>query len=364
MDGAARIEYDDVSKYYGEFVAAEDVSFTIEPGEFVALLGPSGAGKTTLLRLLAGFETLSEGSIRINGQDVSDVPVHKRDTGMVFQDYALFPHMTVAENITFGLKRNGFDGDEIDSRVSDVLEMVDLGGYEDRHPDELSGGQQQRVATARAVAIQPKVLLMDEPLGALDKKLRDQLQVQLKELQETLNITTVYVTHNQDEALTMADKIVVINEGHIEQIGTPSEIYEEPATEFVAEFIGDTNFLTGDLEDGEDGPVLRVGDHTIRVAEDELPDGDPAVFVRPEKIDIAAPGENGHADNSIPGTVERRIFVGSDTRYYVDGGDQDIVVREQNREGRDSLFDEGVSVELSWNADNTHVVSQRQSDTP
>ena len=359
MSDAARIEYDDVSKYYGDVTAAEDVSFTIEPGEFVALLGPSGAGKTSLLRLLAGFESLSEGEIRLNGRDISDVPAHKRDTGMVFQDYALFPHMTVKENIVFGLKRNGFDGDEADDRVTEVLKMVDLAGYENRYPGELSGGQQQRVATARAVAIQPKVLLMDEPLGALDKKLRDQLEVEIKDLQEALNITTVYVTHNQAEALTMADKIVVTNEGRIEQIGSPTEIYEEPATEFVAEFIGDTNFLQGELATVDDRPVLRQNGHTFAVAESELPGTDASVFVRPEKIEPLRPGENGHADNAISGTVDRRIFVGSDTRYYVSTDAQDLVVKEQNREGRDQLFAEGAAVELAWDAADTHVVPRR-----
>lgn len=356
MTDAARIEYDSVSKYYGDVTAAEDVSFTIEPGEFVALLGPSGAGKTTLLRLLAGFETLSEGEIRVNGRPINDVPTHKRDTGMVFQDYALFPHMTVKENIVFGLKRNGFGGDRIDDRVSEVLEMVDLAGYEGRYPGELSGGQQQRVATARAVAIEPKVLLMDEPLGALDKKLRDQLEVEISELQSELNITTVYVTHNQEEALTMADRIVVTNEGHIEQIGTPTEIYEEPATEFVAKFIGDTNFLDGELGDDGGRPTLRRNGHTFEVSDESVPDDDAVVFVRPEKITPVAPGENGHADNAITGTIERRLFIGSDTRYYVDADGQDLVVREQNDQGTERPFEVGESVELVWSAEDTHAV--------
>jgi spermidine/putrescine ABC transporter ATP-binding subunit len=359
MPEAARIEYDDVAKYYGSVVAAEDVSFTIEPGEFVALLGPSGAGKTTLLRLLAGFETLSEGEIRLNGRAISDVPPNKRDTGMVFQDYALFPHMTVEENILFGLKRNGFSGSEAAERVAESLEMVDLAGYEDRYPSELSGGQQQRVATARAVAIQPAVLLMDEPLGALDKKLRDQLEVELKELQEELNITTMYVTHNQEEALTMADRIVVTNGGRIEQIGTPTEIYEEPATEFVAEFIGDTNFLDGEVATDGNRAVLRQNGHTFQLAESTVPDGDSAVFVRPEKIAVTAGGNGTTGDNVVSGTVDRRIFIGSNTRYFVSVNGHELVVEEQNREGRDALFDQGDDVDLVWDASDTHVVPSR-----
>lgn len=359
MDSAARIEYENISKYFGDIVAAEDVSFEIEPGEFVALLGPSGAGKTTLLRLLAGFESPSEGEIRVNGRDITPIPTHKRDTGMVFQDYALFPHMTVKGNIAFGLRRNGFSDDEIDERVSEVLQMVDLAGYEERYPEELSGGQQQRVATARAVAIEPKVLLMDEPLGALDKKLRDELEVEIKALQEDLNITTVYVTHNQEEALTMADRIVVLSAGRIEQIGTPTEIYEEPATEFVAKFIGDTNFLEGDISTEEGRLTLRQNGHAFAIAEDTLPEGESSVFVRPEKIRVTDPESGTSGENEVTGRIDRRIFVGSNTRYFITVGDQELVVEQQNLEGRDQLFDRGDEVALVWDADDTHVVPKQ-----
>ncbi|MFB6270028.1 MAG: ABC transporter ATP-binding protein, partial [Halobacterium sp.] len=256
------IRYDGVTKEYGDLKAVNDVSFEVKDGELLALLGPSGSGKTTTLRMLAGFEKPTEGTISLAGDDVTHVPTHKRDTGMVFQDYALFPHMTVGENIAFGLKRQGFEKDEIDDRISEVLDMVDLQGFADRNPKNLSGGQQQRVATARAIAIEPEVMLMDEPLGALDKKLRDQLEVELTELQADLGITTLYVTHNQEEALTIADRIAVMNEGEIEQIAPPIEVYEEPATEFVADFIGDTNFLEGDLRETEAGDVVLEVDGT------------------------------------------------------------------------------------------------------
>jgi spermidine/putrescine ABC transporter ATP-binding subunit len=350
----AAIEYQNVTKRFGDILAVDDVSFEVKQGELLALLGPSGSGKTTTLRMLAGFETPTEGRITLAGRDVTTVPTHKRDTGMVFQDYALFPHMTVGENIAFGLKRKGFSGDEIDERIEEVLEMVDLGGFRDRNPPELSGGQQQRVATARAIAIEPTVLLMDEPLGALDKKLRDQLEVELVELQSQLGITTLYVTHNQEEALTMADRVAVMNEGRIEQIATPTEIYEEPATEFVADFIGDTNFLDGELSRNEDGLYLRLNGSDIAVTDRG---GDPArqvVFVRPEKIDLEAPGGSASRDNAVDGTVDRVLFIGSKLRYYVDVHGQEVVVETENKQST-RRFTEGDAVVLTWDRGDTRV---------
>ncbi|GGN20792.1 ABC transporter ATP-binding protein [Halarchaeum nitratireducens] len=358
-DSQGRVEYADVVKEYGDVTAVKEASFTVEPGEFVALLGPSGAGKTTLLRILAGFEETSGGRLTLDGRDVDAVPPHERNTGMVFQSYALFPHMTVRENIEFGLKRNGFDGDEIDERVETVLSMVDLAGYGDRKPANLSGGQQQRVATARAVAIEPRVLLMDEPLGALDKKLRDQLQVELTDLQSDLGITTLYVTHNQSEALTMADRIVVMSQGRIEQIGTPTEIYDAPATRFVAEFIGDANFFEGDLDaDGES--FTTAGGTTLDVTYDSAPAGTPCAFVRPERMDLAPRGE-GDGANVVAGTVENVRFVGSTTQYYVSTVDGRLLVERQNQRV-DAAFAEGDAVDVTWALADTRVVTDDPAD--
>jgi len=358
------VEYDGVAKHYGDVTAVEGASFEVESGEFVALLGPSGAGKTTLLRILAGFEETSEGSLMLDGHDIEGVPTHKRNTGMVFQSYALFPHMTVAENIEFGLKRNGFPGDELEERVETVLEMVDLDGYADRKPTNLSGGQQQRVATARAVAIEPKVLLMDEPLGALDKRLRDRLQVQLTDLQSDLDITTIYVTHNQTEALTMADRIVVMSEGNIEQIGTPTEIYDEPVTRFVAEFIGDANFFEGELA-ADGGTFHTEGGVDVDVEYDRTPAGRPALFVRPERMDLAdaGAGATGPKRNAVTGTVSNVLFVGSTTRYYVDTPDGDVMVDRQNERATPE-FAEGDEVAVTWSVANSRVVTDDPEDAP
>jgi ABC-type Fe3+/spermidine/putrescine transport system ATPase subunit len=264
--------------------------------------------------------------------------------------------MSVGDNIAFGLKRQGFPKGEIDDRITRVLEMVDLGGFADRNPRNLSGGQQQRVATARAIAIEPEVLLMDEPLGALDKKLRDQLEAELTELQDDLGITTLYVTHNQEEALTIADRIAVMNEGRIEQIAPPMEIYEEPATEFVADFIGDTNFLEGELREAGDGRVvLTVGDADIGVNTPTVPgDGRGAVFVRPEKLNAYEPGYTNGSLNTLPGTVERRLFLGSKLRYFVDVGGLEVVVDDSNQHTT-TIHDPGDDVVLGWSVEDTRL---------
>jgi len=355
VDGAdIAIKYDGVTKRYGDLTAVNDVSIDVRDGELLALLGPSGSGKTTTLRMLAGFEKPSEGTISLAGEDVTYVPTHKRDTGMVFQDYALFPHMTVGENIEFGLKRQGFSGDEMYDRIAEVLRMVDLEGFVDRNPRNLSGGQQQRVATARAIAIKPEVLLMDEPLGALDKKLRDQLEVELTELQSELGITTLYVTHNQEEALTIADRIAVMNEGEIEQIAPPIEVYEQPATEFVADFIGDTNFLDGDLRETADGRVVLTTEGTeVVVNTPTVPaDGGGKVFVRPEKMDARGPDFADDSLNTLSGTVIRRLFLGSKVRYFVDVGENEVVVDDPNQHAT-TLHETGDDVVLAWSREDT-----------
>lgn len=348
------IEYRGVSKHFGDVIAVDDVSFSVNEGELLALLGPSGSGKTTTLRMLAGFESPTSGSVFLRGTNVVGIPPHKRDTGMVFQDYALFPHMTVKGNIAFGLKRKDVSSGEIDARVREALEMVDLAGFEDRRPTNLSGGQQQRVATARAIAIEPEVLLMDEPLGALDKKLRDQLQIELRNLQQDLGITTLYVTHNQEEALTMADRVAVMNEGRIEQIAPPTTIYDDPATEFVADFIGDTNFLRGSLSRSADGVHLRMNDQEIQVGDGSVPTGDAVVFVRPEKLSVHQSGVDPRDDNVVPGTVAQVVFLGSKLRYYVVVDGVELVVEEENRTGK-HVFDEGDDVVVTWDAIDTRV---------
>ena len=352
------IEYEDVTKTFGDVTAVDEISFEVEDGELLALLGPSGSGKTTTLRMLAGFETPTSGTISLAGNDVTRVPTHKRDTGMVFQDYALFPHMTVGENVAFGLERQGVPADEARERIEEVLALVDLGGFADRDPKTLSGGQQQRVATARAIAIEPEVLLMDEPLGALDKRLRDQLEVELTEIQADLGITTLYVTHNQEEALTIADRIAVMNEGRIEQIASPMEVYEEPATEFVADFIGDTNFLEGDLHEGTDGRlVLETTTGELEVNAGTAPaDGSGRVFVRPEKLTAHDPATATETQNTLPGHIDRRLFLGSKVRYFVDVDGRQVVVDESNRHAS-SIHDVGDEVTLAWSVQDTRLAS-------
>jgi len=356
------IEFQNVSKYYGDIAAAQEISLRVNDGEFLALLGPSGAGKTTLLRMLAGFEQPSSGQILLDGRNIVNTPPHKRETGMVFQDYALFPHMTVEENIAFGLKRLGFSQEEIDTRVQEVLQRVDMAGLEDRKPRKLSGGQQQRVATARALAIEPKVLLMDEPLGALDKRLRDRLQVEVAQLQQELNITTVYVTHNQTEALVLADRIVVMNHGQIEQIAPPQELYNEPETRFVVDFIGDANFINGDLTMDNSDVVVRKGDHTITVHAETIPQGKNSVFVRPEKISLRGPEYDGEK-NQLPGVVDTVLFQGSSTQYYVTVGDDEFLIKNMNKATEEAqtdsqTFETGDDVMLVWSPLDTKMVNE------
>ncbi|MGM0591109.1 MAG: ABC transporter ATP-binding protein [Halobacteriota archaeon] len=350
MTTDSMIRFDGVHKQFGETTAVDDVSFTVQEGEFLALLGPSGSGKSTTLRMLAGFEEPTSGRIELEGMDLTGVPPHKRDTSMVFQNYALFPHMTVAENVAFGLKRHDVAADERERRVHETLELVDLADLKDRRPGTLSGGQQQRVATARALAIEPKVLLMDEPLGALDKKLRDRIKVDFARLQKRLGITTVYVTHNQDEALTMADRIAVMNEGRIEQIGTPSEVYERPKSRFVSDFIGDANFIEGDLEATGDRVVLQAHGRDLNVDAAGVPSNASLAFVRPERMRIVA--DAGAADNVLTGVVEQKLFVGSKTQYFVSVDGVEYVA-----EGDPAVpTDEGDSVLLGWAREDTHLV--------
>jgi ABC-type Fe3+/spermidine/putrescine transport system ATPase subunit len=318
---AAAIRLESVTKTFdGHIVAVDEVTLDIKAGEFFSLLGPSGCGKTTSLRMIAGFEMPDSGRVHVGGQDITDVAVHRRDMGMVFQSYALFPHRTVAENVAFGLRMRDVPKAEITKRVAAALAQVALTGLEERRPAQLSGGQQQRVALARALVIEPRVLLCDEPLGALDRKLRQQMQFELKELQRRLGVTLVFVTHDQEEALAMSDRIAVMNGGRVEQVGAPTEIYERPRTRFVADFIGEINLLEG-------GARPRA--------------------LRPEKIRFVAAG-----DARLTGIVETANFLGGATLYRVQAGGRTYLARETHA-GERSPRAPGDSVGLAWSDSDT-----------
>jgi spermidine/putrescine ABC transporter ATP-binding subunit len=359
--GAARlpaIELAGVVKEFharGEVVTAVNrIDLEIREGEFFSLLGPSGCGKTTTMRMVAGFEEPTEGEIRLHGQDVTGVPPNKRDVNMVFQSYALFPHMSVSENVAFGLRRKRVPKAEINRRVGEMLEIVDLAGRGERRPRELSGGQQQRVALARALVNRPRALLLDEPLGALDLKLRQAMQVELKRIQREVGITFVYVTHDQNEALTMSDRIAVMSDGSIEQLGPPREIYEHPRTKFVAGFIGTSNLLGGTVSriDGGRAVIEVSGDERIVVPlRDGLPVGAGSsleLTVRPEKIDLStAPPPADQC--AVRGTVTEVVYLGTSTNFAVTTTTgADMVVFQQNSAAAGQLAARGDSIWLSW----------------
>ncbi|HET89593.1 MAG TPA: ABC transporter ATP-binding protein [Chloroflexi bacterium] len=354
------VQLNRVSKKFGSVVAVNDVSLSIADGEFFSLLGPSGCGKTTTLRLIAGFELPTRGEVYI-GQDLQgETPPYRRPVNTVFQNYALFPHMTISRNVGFGLEMRKLPRDEIQRRVSEALDMVQLPGMGERKPSQLSGGQQQRVALARALVNQPKVLLLDEPLGALDLKLRKAMQLELKALQHRIGITFVYVTHDQEEALTMSDRIAVMNGGRVLQIGTPEEIYERPANRFVADFIGETNFLEGQVTAGRPGEAtVQVEDSlTIPVSADKAVGKRDVVTVaiRPEKISLHAEPPD---DRAVAGVIEEVIYTGTDTRYLVRIGEQTIVtVRQQNvGVGEGASFLKGASIYLHWRLQSARLLT-------
>ena len=322
-----------VTKRFGDVEAVSSIDLEIADGEFFSMLGPSGSGKTTTLRMIAGFELPTEGRIELLGRDVTDVPPFDRDVNTVFQDYALFPHMTVGDNVAYGLVVRKVPKPERLQRVGEALEMVRLTGYDGRKPSQLSGGQRQRVALARALVNRPRVLLLDEPLGALDLKLREEMQIELKRIQQEVGITFIYVTHDQEEALTMSDHLAVFNRGRIEQIGAPAEVYERPRTRFVAGFVGTSNLLTGEVAESIVG---RRGTFTVR----------------PEKIHLADPDQvPGPDDVSAPGHIRDVVYVGPDTRYIVEldaGGE--LVVTQQNlsTSSTEALAAQGRTVRLIW----------------
>jgi putative spermidine/putrescine transport system ATP-binding protein len=346
---SARIDIIGVTKTYdGNTRAVDAIDLSIQEGEFFSLLGPSGCGKTTTLRMIAGFETPTKGVIEVGGADVTHVPAHKRDMGMVFQNYALFPHRSVGENVAFGLRMRGMDRTTIARKVADALAQVELVGYEDRRPGELSGGQQQRVALARAIVIEPRVLLCDEPLGALDKKLRQAMQFELKQLQRKLGLTMVFVTHDQEEALAMSDRIAVMNAGKVEQIGAPSDIYDRPSTRFVADFIGDTNLFRGEvIRDGGGKSVLQVDqDLSIELAALPKAIGAVSIALRPEKISLAIP--SAHSGHGLDGVVESANFQGGSVLYRIEMAGGRRLLAQQPNNGSHELFQAGAAVALRW----------------
>ncbi len=348
------VEVRGADKRYGALAALDAVSATFTEGEFFGLLGPSGSGKTTLLRAIAGFVDLDRGEILIDGQDVRSMPVHRRDIGMVFQNYALFPHLSVFDNVAFGLAVRRTGRDDIERRVRAILGLVRLGGLEARKPRQLSGGQQQRVALARALVTRPRVLLLDEPLGALDKRLRQEMQVELKQIQREVGITTIFVTHDQEEALTLSDRIAILNEGRIIQSGPPDQVYERPETAFAASFLGDANFFPGRVA-GMAGALgcVETDMHGTLVTADSLPDTGTRVVlaVRPEKC-VLEPMDSGveenAAMNSLVGKISQTVYSGNSITYRIAAGKDSCTVFEQNRLAR--RFAPGDAVRVIWSA--------------
>ncbi len=394
MSEPFEVELRDVTKKFGEVTAVDDVNIQIADGEFFSLLGPSGCGKTTTLRMIAGFEQPTVGEIFLHGRPMAGIPAHKRPVNTVFQNYALFPHMTVWQNVAFGLEMKKVPRLEITTRVGEALELVQLSGMDERKPKQLSGGQQQRVALARALVNHPEVLLLDEPLGALDLKLRKEMQFELKQIQEQLGITFIYVTHDQEEALTMSDRIAVMDMGEVQQIGMPRQIYEHPNNRFVADFIGETNFVPARVEaigefvtvDIGGMEVLGTGPTSSLAIGQEV-----TLAIRPEKVNLYPTGEvepkqaldldemaelfggsipEGKIDMReflaletnnvvINGRIQQMIYIGTDTRYEVSlGGAGSLVVRVQNYGSRyDIPLDDGDDVYIHWAAENAQILT-------
>jgi spermidine/putrescine transport system ATP-binding protein len=360
----------EVVKKFGDQVAVDRINLEVRDGEFFSLLGPSGCGKTTTLRMIGGFEQPTSGLIELQGQDVTWLPPFKRNVNTVFQNYALFPHLSIFENVAFGLRRRGIRSSEIKSRVTEMLSLVELPGYETRKPTQISGGQAQRVALARALINRPAVLLLDEPLGALDLKLRKQMQVELKRIQQEVGITFIYVTHDQEEAMTMSDRIAVMNHGHYEQLGEPESLYERPTTRFVAGFLGVSNLLPARVA-GRDGNYASANlpDNTpIRVPQALVDGGERiSIGVRPEKIrlsELTAAAPAGH--NRLTGIVRDASYLGVSTQYLVEAKGGTLSVYEQNveRATRAELWARGDEVQMTWSPDHSFVVPGDADDAP
>jgi putative spermidine/putrescine transport system ATP-binding protein len=352
--GAGSLELRRLSKSFGKTIAVDDVSVSIGKGEFVTLLGQSGSGKTTTLMMIAGFVEPDFGSIQLNGRDLVGVPTHRRSIGVVFQSYALFPHMSVVENIAFPLRMRDLNKSEIELRVTKILDLVHLQGLRHRRPSQLSGGQQQRVALARALVFEPSVLLLDEPLGALDRLLREDMKLELRRVHRELGTTMIYVTHDQDEALVLSDRIAVMRDGRIEQIGPPDDIYSKPANAFVARFVGESNFISGQISSVQlgtaavstsAGAMRGMPSETLRMGEKVK------LLVRPEKIVL---GEISKSGEALQGVIEDKLYAGEIVRYYVTVGTEQIVVKQTNRYGN-FLPRLGDRVALIWSAEDAIV---------
>ena len=368
----ADVRLESVTKTFGDFTAVDDLSLDVNHGEFFSLLGPSGCGKTTTLRMIGGFEDVTAGSIFLGDRDVTDLPPFVRPVNTVFQNYALFPHLDVFENIAFGLRRRKAPAGEIRHQVAAMLDLVDLPGFERRKPNQLSGGQQQRIALARALVNNPDVLLLDEPLGALDLKLRKQMQVELKRIQSEIGITFIFVTHDQEEAMTMSDRIAVMRNGRIEQLGQPEELYERPRTQFVAGFLGVSNLLDGEVA-GRAGDLveIRLTDGTIVRAPASATNGATSVRVgiRPEKLRVLPRGagdDSGDGEtNRLEGTVLDASYIGVSTQYLVQTADgHKLTVYAQNLEigGAGEAIADGETVRLDWKPQHTFVIDRADGD--
>ena len=362
------VEFINVQKSFdGETLVIKDLNLEIRRGEFLTLLGPSGSGKTTTLLMLAGFEVPTHGDIRLANVTIGNLPPHKRDIGMVFQNYALFPHMTVYENLAFPLTTRRLPKEEIKDRVRRALEMVQLPGYENRRPNQLSGGQQQRIACARALVYEPKIVLMDEPLGALDKQLREQMQLEIKHIHESLGVTIVYVTHDQSEALVMSDRIAVFNDGEIQQLDAPETLYEKPQNSFVAQFIGENNRLHGrvvELRDGHCRVELDNGDtvRAVAVNVDEV-GSRTTVSIRPENL--AVNPKNGTLPNSYQARIEEVIYLGDHTRVRMNlCGNDDFTVKVPRNEGVIDQFQIGENVTVGWRAEDSRALDPFEQTQP
>lgn len=334
-----------ISKHFGKVIAVDDVDLKVNDGEFMTILGPSGSGKTTILSMIAGFETPTKGDIKINDENITNFPPHRRDVGLVFQSYALFPHLSVFNNIAFPLKVRKYPKEKIKESVERVLKLVRLEEFGDRKPSELSGGQQQRVALARAFVFEPSILLLDEPMAALDRKLRQEVQVEIKNLQRSLGITTITVTHDQEEALTMSDRMLILNDGKIEQIGTPENIYSQPTSRFVASFLGTANFFDGIIEEKNDDMYLKVDEQSkikLKDRRETIQNNNGSLLVRPEQIKLLAPD----SEKGFQGKISSVIYLGDEYRYHIESnlGDN-IIVTEVGTELR---WNPGENVKLNW----------------
>jgi spermidine/putrescine transport system ATP-binding protein len=362
------VSLEHVVKRFGNVAAVDDLTLEIKRGEFFSMLGPSGCGKTTTLRLIGGFEVPTAGVVRLDGRDVTDLPAFRRDVNTVFQSYGLFPHLSVFDNIAFGLRRRRVARKDVERRVAESLELVNLAGLGKRRPSQLSGGQQQRVALARALVNRPPVLLLDEPLGALDLKLRKQMQLELKRIQDEVGITFIFVTHDQEEAMTISDRIAVMNKGKIEQLGVPEEVYERPATTFVAEFLGASNLLDGTYRGTHDGwgsvelssgETVRIPANSTRVAGQRL-----RVGVRPEKLDIHTANDVPAAgQNSVRATLRSAVFVGLSYQYFFETpAGREMSAFDRNA-GGGAAARPGEEVRLAWKPEHTFVMPVQAAPT-